>query len=381
MAFTAWTTDTLKAQILGELAQDRNVVATAPDRLENIVIESGMSVWYAHTWRHRKDNTTLPPYELYSPDPWSDSALADNVAPTWPAQFNHGWRLHAIWMSYDAFGSQAQAAKRKNDWDEWLARQLTLDEVLLPTETPEAADLTTVNGLTQSLVVSLGLPRIAEIYSEMEEIVRQNGIAMWTSHDWRFRARQGTLSLVADDAVVAVPADFAELDQRWLRNMAETGNDYPSLRFTEDPIVFQRVQDRFQSGDTGTPQIACFVRDYDTAGSFVWEIMLAPAADNTYSYKYWYLILDPWTTSAITDAESPKWPATFNKGWLLKSKMEAAVHFAGRFESVAKAHGPTRGQWKDWIKGQVEENNETMTTSQNEYIEPGYSDIPLGGFG
>jgi len=54
-----WSVNTLKAQVLGELMQDRNVESGAPDRLKNIVIQSLRAVWGAADWIFTLRETSL----------------------------------------------------------------------------------------------------------------------------------------------------------------------------------------------------------------------------------------------------------------------------------------------------------------------------------
>ena len=49
-ATSQWSVNSMAQQILGELNQDRNTDADAPDRLTNIVVEALREVWDDHDW-------------------------------------------------------------------------------------------------------------------------------------------------------------------------------------------------------------------------------------------------------------------------------------------------------------------------------------------
>lgn len=201
-------------------------------------------------------------------------------------------------------------------------------------------------------------------------IVRETGISLWNMADWRFRLKRGTLTTVAGTSTVSVPSDFAEIAQRFLQHNS-TSTGVSGLLFTEDKIYFQERADGYLSTDTGNPVVA--VVDVDRSGSsWAQQFLLCPTPDAVYSFPYWYVIKDPWSLSTpLSDSSTPQWPPTFNMGWHLYALARAQRAFG-------KSEETWRESWaafSDWFQRQLQENNETITTSNLEPIRGGYDDF------
>ncbi len=226
----------------------------------------------------------------------------------------------------------------------------------------------TVNGLAAQIRGELdGDPNASggAIPDRLRYMVVLAGMDLWNNYDWRFRRKLGSLAIVANDATKAAPTDFAELDQRWLR-AATTGE---GLRFTEDPVIWQERASDFISTDTGPPELACIVRDTDTVG-FVWEFLITPKSDGTYTYPYWYLTVDPWTGAGLADDDTvPPWPNSFNEGWRLLARARAHDAF-GRDEQAEVS----QKRYREWLAQQKAENDETISRP-TELIRDGYGDF------
>lgn len=363
----AWTSSTLAAHLASELAGVAHTSGDPATKLVVAVNQAGASVWNAHPWRFRREDTTYAPYFRYSVDEWSGGNSSTTVTPTWPSKFDEGWLLAARWYGAMAYGHSEIAKQAKDDYETWLKREIANDETMLAGDgSADEGAGNTINGLVQYLRTVLALPRTDEAMVALRHIVRQSGIGLWAGWDWRFRAKQGTLTVTAGDSELEAPTDFGELDQRWLRDY----DDNATLRFTETPSTYQQIADTYDSTDTGAPRIACFVRDTDETESFIWKILLSPTSDADYSYKYWYVVADPWThpTSPIGDTGTPIWPETFNEGWRLLARMQAAKEFK------KETYEDDRRAWTDWLGRQLAELNETITTGDSEYIEDGYGD-------
>ncbi len=54
-----WSVDSLSAQLLGELNQDRNAIAAAPDRLKAIVVEALGELWDEYDWAFQQRQGTI----------------------------------------------------------------------------------------------------------------------------------------------------------------------------------------------------------------------------------------------------------------------------------------------------------------------------------
>lgn len=78
----AWTPNTLKDQILGELNQSRDALGTATDRLGNIVEEAYQTLWGMHDWVFRRRRDTL-------------TTTADTATVSMPSDFQ---KLDAQWV-------------------------------------------------------------------------------------------------------------------------------------------------------------------------------------------------------------------------------------------------------------------------------------------
>ncbi len=336
-----------------------------------LVRRAGAAVWHAHTWRFRRNIDVAPNWDYDDKD---FDALSVSSVAGWPTRFNTGWVIYSQWMISGAFGKTDIASMSDSQWKHWLETQIRVDEAYLDAEAVPAGDLRTVNGLTETTRASLGLPRNGEITAQIAEIVREAGTALWTSHDWRFRMKEGTLTCVAATERAALPNDFAEMDSRWMQNY----NELAGLRFTEDVSVFQKFRDLYSSGNTATPQIACITQDI-SEDPFEWEVLLSPIPNTGITFTYWYLVLDPWHTyddegaNNLADTETPVWPETFFKGWRLLSKVSVAKEFPGQGDK--DSYERDKREWRDWLHQQLAENDETIRTGAAEYIADGYGDV------
>ncbi|MDD4888394.1 MAG: hypothetical protein PHU85_00560 [Phycisphaerae bacterium] len=61
IANALWSVSTLKAEILGELNQDRNDAGTAPDRITNLCVEALRELWTMADWAFTLRSGTLSP--------------------------------------------------------------------------------------------------------------------------------------------------------------------------------------------------------------------------------------------------------------------------------------------------------------------------------
>jgi len=212
------------------------------------------------------------------------------------------------------------------------------------------------------------------IPTRLENIIIECAKSLWDTHEWRFRRKQGTLSITAGDYDISLPSDFGRLDQRWMRQAAESDSD---LTFVEDVTYFQKYADRFDRSDTndrGRPRMACIVQDYDTSTKFVWEVFLAPVPDDSYSYLYWYLTLNPWIAAtnggtSFSNSTTPLWPEQFGEGWHLYALTRCQRAFAG-----SEAWKESWAAYKDWLAREIEDNDKTIVLAHDR-IDDGYMDL------
>ena len=198
--------------------------------------------------------------------------------------------------------------------------------------------------------------------------VRQAGQHIWTHTDWRFRVKRGTLTTVAETEAAALPSDFYELWQRWLRDPQGTAAN--PIVFTEDPSRYQAYADEFDMTDSthdGEPRMACIVQD-TSEDEFTWHVLLAPRPGAVYTYPFWYLQADPWTSGATDDDEVPKWPQPFDAGWEMRARY--------KLQSILRGDDSwreLRGGFQRWLSDMRAENNETLCDSM-ERTEDYYKD-------
>jgi len=189
------------------------------------------------------------------------------------------------------------------------------------------------------------------IPDRIAKIIREKGKWLFDHKDWLFRKTPGTLAIIAGATEIAMPADFKELDSTMMR--VSDANNY-RLVWTEDPSAWQAAKDMIGNTATGTPRVALL---YYTAGA--WKAKIWPAADQAYSYDYWYIKASPWSgATPIADniTVSPTyWPEDFDEGWYAL----CAYQIYGRFRANDGWQG-FKSEFKDWLKLHEIENNETI---------------------
>jgi hypothetical protein len=195
--------------------------------------------------------------------------------------------------------------------------------------------------------------------------IRAAAVELWTKRDWDFRRKLGSFVTSVAGQLYTAPTDFAEIDQRWIRNRDGTGN---ALRFTTDPVTFQEIADRYLSTDTGQPVIALTYWDTTTS---LWKFQVSPIADAIYTYPYWYLTADPFTQPAATigDTTALSWPKTFDEGWRRLATAMCLDLYGRNDEAQATLKG-----FKEWFADQVGERDEPASLPGEERIRDGYND-------
>lgn len=374
----AWTPNTLAAQILGELNQDRNADGgTIPTRLLNCVMEAYEQLWETRDWTFRYDSDDSLPDAGGAISTVDEAPDLDvDEAPDWPKKMNRGWRLLALSNAATAFGQVSVAKQAADDYGVWLALAAAEDDraFILSDLASNGASLATVHGLARQIAIELKRNEKAEearqtdrrvLLAAISNIVLECGKALWTYQDWRWRRKQATLTIEAGDTEADLPEDFGEFDGRWLR---KADSCWP-LRIYEDASQWQAIVDSGAAALTGQPTDAVLVQDGTAESGFAWKILLSPKADQAYSFTYWYLTCDPWTTGDVTASTIPTWPQTFNEGW----KELALAKCRARFEK-GLSWQQASAAFKDWLQRTLAENNETIADPSN-YIEDGYGDI------
>ena len=196
--------------------------------------------------------------------------------------------------------------------------------------------------------------------------VRECGIELWTMRDWQFRRKSGTLTTVADTATVDAPTDFAEFVNRSLH---ETSFEASNVQVTQNPDEYQKIAAQYASDDYQAPRILLVTRD-TAESAWAWHFILSPTPDQVYTYSYWYVVDDPWTSGALADGSAPVWPKSFNNGWSLFAR----YRLTSKYSSDDDAKRNARKDWERWFGDQTEERNQTIQTD-NEFIGDGYGDV------
>jgi len=211
--------------------------------------------------------------------------------------------------------------------------------------------------------------------ARLENIIIESGRGLWNGADWRFRWREGTLTTVAAASTAALPDDFAELCQRWIRR--NNGDFGSGLTFVEDVTRWREYADHFDASDSSSnsePHLATVIQDESNTDAFAWVAMLSPTPDAVYTYKFLYLRLDPWTHgllsgSEFADTSVPLMPPTFYEGWHLYALARAQRVF-GKGDDWKE----TWAAYKEWFNRSKSENDETLTFAADSIVD-GYQDL------
>jgi len=173
---------------------------------------------------------------------------------------------------------------------------------------------------------------------------------LWERHEWRFRRRRATLTLVAGTATADLPADFEKFDLKWLRE----NNKHGSMKFTGDEQAFHDAQ--ANSGSTsGQPSVAVVEPIEDLTDGYSEILRVSPTPSSAFIYPYLYLCYAP--TLAL-DA-SPLWPQPFHSGWFWLCK--ARCYYDYRRDEEKAWQGPYK-QFLDWLATAKDKNNEWMVS-------------------
>ena len=318
------------------------------------------TVFYAYKWKFRRTETNAPGFYKYS----DFTSAGDDEVPSWPAGILAGWYKQASAM-VAARMAPDKAAALQSEYDTWFKYQVEQDSIPGASETFTDVPANTIDAITTSMINTNGIDDDQRKIQAIREIVKQAGVMLWNQMDWRFRIKKATLTTVDGTADYATPADFAKLDQRWVRDNTEN-NQYLETRFTSDPRLFQEISDSYESTDKGLP-VSAFVNQDQTELTFKWQFSVIPVPDKVYTFVYWYLSQDPWS-QGLDSTETPLWPDTFNNGWRLLSQLQMSISFKSELASQ------DRRTFNEWMKQQIAENNETITDPDRETIIDGYSD-------
>lgn len=196
--------------------------------------------------------------------------------------------------------------------------------------------------------------------ARLKRMIIRAGTWIWNLRDWSFRHTSTTLTTVASQAYVDLPADFRELDVHRLRD----NDDLVTIHMTTDPARFQAEADCWT--DNAPPVMGLISLQSDES----WRLHLTPTPDAAYSLPIWYMLSDPWHAAvALADDASPVWPETFDLGWYW-----ASVYMALRGYRADGAWAESKREFRDWLVQTVNEMDETVTTNPDR-IADAYGDL------
>lgn len=233
----------------------------------------------------------------------------------------------------------------------------------------------TTNTLALHLLGAVNQDRNASgsIANKHKQLIRESGYSLWMIRDWSFRTKIGTLTTAAGQAYAALATDFAEFRSRYLRETPDDTNDTATrIRLTGNIKDVLGIRDRRKATDTAVPLIGCPLMD-TSALTFAVRLELAPTPDAIRTYRYAYVLANPWTHASLGDDDSPVWPVPFNEGWRL-----GALWRIQHAQPANDAWKDTKRLYDEWLQDAITENDEFLT-DYLERLEDGYDDLGLQG--
>jgi len=170
---------------------------------------------------------------------------------------------------------------------------------------------------------------------------------LWEEWDFKFRRIRGTLTTVASTATVILGADFAKLDELWVKENNRNG----TLVFTDDVQLFDDAVYRNQT--QGPPRLAFVEPDTALTTSFLQRIRVTPTPDAVYTYPYSYLRYAP----DLGSTSIPLWPLPFHRGWHY-----LALARAQRAFRRDEAWKETFAAYNAWLERAKSNNDETLAS-------------------
>lgn len=212
---------------------------------------------------------------------------------------------------------------------------------------------------------------LADAPERMLDIVAEGLRELWELEDWFFQRRVETLSVSAADEEEALPADFRKLDSRWLQDNEQSST---GLVFTHNVAVWEEVWSRYGDNDDGEPRIACVMQDTSELNYDKWKALLAPKADQAYSYEYIYLPicpidLDSDATLHRGDGEIiTMMPKKFHAGWRMRGRWKVLQVFGDPDDAK-----DAKKDFDTWHNEALKENNARLVDPTGP-VHDGYGD-------
>lgn len=216
----------------------------------------------------------------------------------------------------------------------------------MPAETIQAWTRTT---LAKHIVGSLNTEISAAggtVPARLVNIVNRAYYDVWDAHDFMFRKKSATLTIVVDTAVADLPSDYAKLDMKWLKENNARG----ALQFTQDTQWFESQRD-LQTNSPGTPWLALLETKTSETTKHVWQVRVLPLPEAGFTYPYIYLRSAP----VLELTNIVLWPRPFYRGWELLATWRAEKAFRDD-----KAWKDTKDDYGQWLADAISDKDEAM---------------------
>ena len=194
---------------------------------------------------------------------------------------------------------------------------------------------------------------------------------IWTTRDWSWQHRQGTLSVSSGSGTAELPDDFREMHSWQLKDEDEE----TVLTLTRSSRRWLRARQEYDSDDEGAPELGVIMRDTSDSANFIYKVYLVPPkSDDDYSFPFIYLPicpidLDDTHNDYKADSDAIPMPQPFHEGWrLLARRKVQAVYGSPETAKVAAA------EYREWMLTAIDENDEAIT-DRPDLIEDGYDDV------
>lgn len=186
-------------------------------------------------------------------------------------------------------------------------------------------------------------------------LVNRSYYDLWDAHDWLFRRKSATLTLVVSTATAVLPDDFAKLDLKWLKENNARG----ALKFTQDAQWFESQRD-LQTNSPGTPKLAILETDTTETTKHIWRVRVLPLPESGFTYPYIYLRSAP----VLELTAVVLWPRPFYLGWELLATWRAEKAF--RDDNAWK---DTKNDYEEWLADAKADKDEAMTADVADIVD------------
>ena len=376
---SAYTPTTVSQLAYSALDQDPATTPTPSAAMILLAKTAYRDLWYAHEWAMRYGavgTKTFEPGEQALEALSAVPDLGDTDKPAWSMKFDPGWvMLTQAYMQRD-FRGDARWTATYDRYLEWLKRNRIEDDRQFWTDLLAAAaqDMWTVKGLTYQVCFEVFNARVEAdqallakrtLLAAVGNIVADGYVTLWEQQPWKFRKIRRTITTVANQPCLALPADFGQLadramaddDDAWPFPVTEDNQDFEDARRCNPTGTGPVELGVIESADCGiwvtstAYQVTDMVFETDTfyscavahtSGTFAtdrtagkwatlsapvrWRLRFVPIPDDSYAYPIAYLR----RRGAPSLTDKPQWPDAFNAGWHAMALLAAQRRYGTR---------------------------------------------------